>query len=78
MTRKDYEAIAKAINDCTNADGKNCGTIHLIKLLSDVFKSDNEGFDRNTFYFRSRYDHMIRLMEEACYSNGNIYKYTRF
>lgn len=42
MTRKHYEAIAKAIRESTEP-------IALVELLMDIFEHDNPRFDRQRF-----------------------------
>ena len=55
MTKKDYVAIAKAIQtardswDVPNAQGERNGIGYAAEALCPVFKADNDCFDRDRF-----------------------------
>ncbi len=49
MTKKDYIAIAKAIDSLDELDGSTISRVDLIMKLSDYFKLDNPRFDEGKF-----------------------------
>lgn len=48
-TKKDYEAIARLINDLANEKG-DIDRRDLVGNLADYFEKDNPNFDRDLFY----------------------------
>lgn len=61
MTRKDYEAIAKVLNEYRKdteqtTTGENLRTRldtigDVVEILSDLFQAENPSFQPNRFYF---------------------------
>lgn len=50
MTRKDYELIANAINDCVYPGAGDYNTVRLVaRKVADELAEDNPRFDRNKF-----------------------------
>ena len=49
MTKKDYELVAAAIFNAELLDSQEAARELIAERLADVFKTDNERFDRERF-----------------------------
>lgn len=67
MTRKDYEAIAKSLNEYRkNTEQTDGGTMvgrhklntieDVVEILSELFQAENPNFQANRFYFACNTD----------------------